>query len=393
MLLFFAFVALLFGLSCLSLFFKKKALLFLAIGCGLCWLFCGIKSITVGTDSSAYFTFYQRIDNASFSYMLSIAKKDYGFYSLMWICSKLGMNYLIFQLFIYLIIWSNVFFFIYLLSKNKCTALYLVFCLSIAFFMTGLRQAFAISLILVSYALLQHASRTKLYLYFISLPLMIVSGAFHFSGFVVAGALILLYFVARGLKIGLLIFSSIYVFALISIESFYSLGTGLFNTNYIPHDFSTIPSTSVMFFAIIFFMYFMFYKRDLIVSLYNKYAPKFIKNFYDKSEPMEHEEHIAKLSKNELYFDYVKSNDLLVWASCAGAITMAFCVANSNFMRFGYYFEPFLALCFANCLGTIKNKKMYITLSVLAFVVFTAYFAISTLRSPNVNDILRYEIW
>lgn len=394
MIIFFAFLFVLLSLTVMSVLFPKKQIIFLIAACVVCWLMCGLKSVNVGTDSIRYFANYQKASSMTLSAAMKIGDKEYGFYFINWLFASSKVPYLVFQLFAYLIIWANVFFCVLLLSNNKGTSFFIIVCLLISFFMTGLRQSIAISIIAVSFALLQLASKKKIYVYFISIPLMIISFLFHMTALYVSILIIACHFLFLDTKLELLIYIPIYLVFIATADSMYALVVDVIKTEYNPSDFKGFPSTSIMFFIFTIICYLILYKRDKARYIANKYFGKIINKILKENETIDDVElNYSISSKNKMQCDYQRVNNLLLLLCGVASVAMIFSSVNSNFMRFGYYFEIFVALALSNAIGTIKTRKVRVVGSISFSMILLAYFVIMTLKSPFANDTLMYSFW
>ena len=118
-------------------------------------LFSGLRHKTVGNDTSAYFSRYIALSEASnFEEGMKSVKdnSDTGFYMFMWGFAKVIKNPQVFLAFISLIYMLGIMFVCYWESPDYAFSMLYVYCMGMFFFsMTGLRQTVAMGLVMLSY--------------------------------------------------------------------------------------------------------------------------------------------------------------------------------------------------------------------------------------------------
>ncbi len=147
----------------------------------LIYLICVLRSTTVGRDIPGYERIYEEtigIPWENFNYV----NFENGYIFLMKVCIKLGLSFQAFFAVVYFIILWPIYLFIKKYSKNKLISVLMYVCyILFEFDLTGLRQALAISIVLLAFIALLEAHRFNKMLYIV---LVLVAASFHKSAYV-----------------------------------------------------------------------------------------------------------------------------------------------------------------------------------------------------------------
>lgn len=132
---------------------KKKKILSISIG--LIWLICVLKKYTVGIDVPGYRKIYiMSADWPWFSFSNVYFEKGYTL--LMQLFSKNGIDFQIFNAFVYTVIYVPWYFFLKRYSKQPTMSIIIYICYQFwVFNMSGLRQGMAMSICLIAFMLLE----------------------------------------------------------------------------------------------------------------------------------------------------------------------------------------------------------------------------------------------
>lgn len=147
----------------------------------LIYLVCVLRSPSVGRDIPGYERIYEetsRISWKNFDYVYF----EKGYILLMKICIKLGLSFQGFFAVVYTIILYPIYLFVKRYSTDKLFSTLIYVCyISFEFNLTGLRQAIAISIVLLSFIALLEAHKFSKVLYIL---LVLVAASFHKSAYI-----------------------------------------------------------------------------------------------------------------------------------------------------------------------------------------------------------------
>lgn len=132
---------------------KKKRILSISIG--LIWLICVLKKYTVGIDVPGYRKIYIMSANWPW-FSFSNVYYEKGYTLLMQLFSKNGIDFQIFNAFVYAVIYVPWYFFLKRYSKQPTMSIIIYICYQFwVFNMSGLRQGMAMSICLIAFMLLE----------------------------------------------------------------------------------------------------------------------------------------------------------------------------------------------------------------------------------------------
>ena len=160
---------------------KKRSNCILLFSFILIYLVCVLRDPSVGRDIPGYREAYEWTRKTSFNDFEYIYFEK-GYILLMKICIKLGLSFQGFFAVVYFIILYPIYLFIKKFSKDKLfSALIYVCYISFEFNLTGIRQALAISIVLLAFIALLEARKFPKILYII---LVLIAASFHKSAYI-----------------------------------------------------------------------------------------------------------------------------------------------------------------------------------------------------------------
>ena len=190
-----------------------KFILFLIV------LIVGLRASSVGPDTAGYMRDFTNFGRLPFIDCLNMASRfEYGFQILIWAVYRLIPNATVFLLICAAFSFWCVYKWIISNCNNHLFALYIFFCVYITFYMTGLRQCLAMSVLLLSYKYLRELSLIKFVL------LVLLAGQFHSIAyfFIFAYPLILIKKHVRLVQIVLLICIPLVYFLRVELFTLFS---------------------------------------------------------------------------------------------------------------------------------------------------------------------------
>ncbi len=375
---------------------KTRHLLCALVPSVLLFLIFGLKGSSVGADSITYINAYHDLRSISSfpseSFFTSLKsynfQNEYGFILFAQFFSKIGIPYLVFQIFVYAVICFCIFYSSWKMSANPIFSILIFVCFTFFnFYLSGLRQSFAMALCLFAITLIVIGGRTPLrtVCYFLLIG---------FAAFWHKSALIFIFpYFLWGVRINLkaflfLIFISVffYIFGGEMYELINSLTSSLFSSNYgdyAPFSFGKGLST-ILLVGIIAVSYCLYVdskaKKNVILWLENKVG------FYKRSQIINDnlDSDLDMARDYRLFSLFVILTFVGVWLSNTNRFSI-------SFGRIGMYFSVFVIFLLANSVEKILNKRIKYTLLSLLFVMFYAYF-IYTAIIPNYLGIGPYTI-
>ena len=376
---------------------KTRQLLCALVPSVLLFLIFGLKGSSVGADSITYINAYHDLKSISSfpseSFFESLKsynfQNEYGFILFAQFFSKIGLPYLVFQIVIYAVICFCIFYSSWKMSTNPIFSILIFVCFTFFnFYLSGLRQSFAMALCLFAITLIVSGGRTPLrsVCYF----LLIGFAAFwHKSALV----FIIPYFLL-GVRVNLkaflfLIFISVFffIFGGEMYELINSLTSSLFDSNYGDYaPFSFGKGLSIILLVGIIIVSYCLYvdskaKENIILWLENKVG------FYKRSQVIADNNQNPDLDKDhnyKLFSLFIILTFVGVWLSNTNRFSI-------SFGRIGMYFSVFAIFLLANSAEKIRNIRIKYTLLSVLFVMFYAYF-IYTAIIPNYLGIGPYTI-
>ena len=356
------------------------------------FILLGFKGSNVGVDSQTYINAYYDLRNIpkfpNPDFFISIRtynfNDEYGFILLAQLFSSMGIPYLVFQLLLYFIICFALFFSTWKLSKNAVASIIIFYCFTyFNFFVSGLRQAFAISLCLIALTIIitggRTAWRTIFYFFFVGLAIFWHKSALIF---------VLPYFFLK-IRIGnrdfvILLFLSLFFYLLGAemyefINAYTSFIIGGSIGDYAPFSFGE-GLTAILMVGIIIFSYFL-YRPSLIKNKGINFVNKHISFFRNSKVAEEKDEEYIRnensfgslciATKKEQQHDYFSLYLFLTFIGTWLMYTNSYSVA---FGRIHMYFSIFMIFLLPIAVEKIKNLRMKNLVLILLFVAFTGYF-------------------
>lgn len=160
---------------------EKKSIRLLVIAICLIYLLCILRASTVGRDLLGYKEVYDLTKKVSWNNFDYVYFED-GYILLMKICTKLKMPFQMFLAIVYFIILVPIGIFINDFSKSKLMSVIIYICyIFFEFDLTGLRQAIAISIVLLAFRILLHNKKGMIFKYVL---LVLIAATFHKSALI-----------------------------------------------------------------------------------------------------------------------------------------------------------------------------------------------------------------
>lgn len=157
-----------------SFFFDNKKTSGLLFFFGMIFLIAvitGLRSENVGHDTANYIFIYENVKSLAFTNVFTTPPYNVlepGYLLLSWLCGNIGLSPYIFILITSLFCIVSIGIWIWQNSKTPMFSLLIFFCMFYTFFLTGLRQSIALSIVLLSYKAI-NKSRWKMFIAFIIL--------------------------------------------------------------------------------------------------------------------------------------------------------------------------------------------------------------------------------
>lgn len=157
---------------------KQKKWLFI-LGCLGLWLFVGLRSNDTGNDTVGYIKHFQNIVNIRWDGIAEAYTKDHGFYYFIKLIRSITSSTMVFKLVTAFASLIGVFDLCYRNTKRPVLALYFYVTIGNLFFiMTGMRQAIAMSICLLSIRFIQKRKIIPFVL------LILLAAQFHHSAYI-----------------------------------------------------------------------------------------------------------------------------------------------------------------------------------------------------------------
>lgn len=382
---------------------KLKLFLCSFIPAILMFLLLALKGANVGADSQTYINAYHDLGSIpnfpSDEFFQSLKaynfQNEYGFILFAQVFSKIGLPYLVFQIFVYSVICFCLFYSSWRLSKNPAFSLLIFFCFTFFnFYVSGLRQSFAMALCLFALSLVISGGRTPLRTVFYFLIVGLAT-FWHKSALI----FIIPYFLIR-IRVNLkamifLVFLSVFffIFGGEMYEFINSLTSSLFEGNYgdyAPFSFGTGLTTILLIFIIAFsyFLYVDSRQKESIISFIERKIP-----FYQEEKQVQQtdpnttdylSDNVVQSNDEHNFSLYIILTFIGVWLSNTNRFSI-------SFGRIGMYFSVFTMFLLSNSIERIRNQKIKYTFLIVFFVAFYGYF-IYTAIIPNYLGIGPYTV-
>ena len=197
-----------------TLFFDNKSAkgrVFFCFVVAFIGIITGLRSENVGHDTANYLVIYDIVSSTPFMQIFTTPPYNVlepGFLILCWFCGYLGLESYMFVLLISLICFTCIGFWIWQNSYSPMFSLLIFFCMFYTFYLTGIRQCIALSIVLLSYRAISE-SKWKWLLFYVFLGFL-----FHRTALI----FILMYFISKikntnkALLFVLLLFPIVYSF-------------------------------------------------------------------------------------------------------------------------------------------------------------------------------------
>lgn len=141
-------------------------------------LISGLRDVSVGSDTVNYKSTFYSAQNMSYFKFLNLSDRDYGYYSFHWLFSNIFNNFQVYLILIAILSMSSIGFFIYKNSDHILMSFLIFESLFFNFFLTGIRQTLAISILLVSWEFIKKRKFAPF------LFIVLLSATFHQSALI-----------------------------------------------------------------------------------------------------------------------------------------------------------------------------------------------------------------
>ena len=203
---------------------KQKKWLFI-LGCLGLWLFVGLRSNNTGADTIGYVESFQNIVNIRWDGIAEAYTKDHGYYYFVKLIRSITSSTVIFKLATAFASLIGVFDLCYRNTKRPVLALYFYVTIgNLYFVMTGMRQAIAMSICLLSIRFIQKRKLIPFVL------LVLIAAQFHHSAYI----FLVMYFLGtrRVDALNMLITIGVTIAAYFSYESLLDVANEMLDYDY-----------------------------------------------------------------------------------------------------------------------------------------------------------------
>lgn len=363
--------------------YKLSKLLSALIPSIILFVILGFKGSTVGADSITYVNAYYyfkdipRFPDPGFFQSLNgfNFKDEFGFILFAQLFSNLGFPYLVFQLLIYSVVCFSIFYSTWRLSKDPIFSILFFYCFTyFNFYVSGLRQCFAISLCLIAVTLILSGGRTmwRSIIYFL---LVGFASFWHISAFI----FVLPFFFIR-IKIStksfmILLFFSVFFFILGAemYELINVIATTILDGNigdYAPFSFGK-GLTSLLMLGLVAFAFYLHTPsrlKERVTQIFVKFIPAFAKNKTSKAFSYSSQKHEDSVFFNDNYSFFVIMCFIGIWLMFTSSYSI-------SFGRINMYFSIFIIYLIPNEINKIENIRIKYFSKIIIFVALLAYFA------------------
>ena len=351
---------------------KAKRISEAVFGGVLLMVFSGIKGVSVGRDTINYYNFYVSLKNVNFWTFPSSGFEE-GFVLLCKIGAKVGLPFWLFSFLLYFLIYSSLSFSIYKNSASIPFSFLIFFCSGFFVFnLSGLRQALAISMILMAFEILKRSNFWSVILFII---IVLLAFTIHRTSIVFLVALL-------GKKVNLTMKSTVLVIPLLLLIFF--LSPKLYEAGFYLYGKSTyFPTTSegggqFLLYLVFLIASIFISEKEISAPFFNSLNGKFTK----------------KKGLNLDCFDSIdeRFSGQYTFLFLFGVLFQSFSLASPVFPRMGLYFSIFQIFVIPIALKQIPKgfSKFVLSFSVILFYIFFFYFY--SLRT-NSLDILPYSFF
>lgn len=203
---------------------KQKKWLFILGAVGL-WLFVGLRSNYTGNDTIGYVESFQRIVNIKWEGIIDAYNRDHGFYYFVKLIRSMTDSVVVFKLVTAFLSLIGVFDLCYHNTKRPVLALYFYVTIGNLFFiLTGMRQAIAMSICLLSIRFIQKRKFIPFLLF------VLLAAQFHHSAYI----FLVMYFLGtrRVDALNMLLTIGVTVLAYFSYENLLDIANEVLDYNY-----------------------------------------------------------------------------------------------------------------------------------------------------------------
>jgi len=326
----------------------------------LLFLVCVLKSNSVGYDTVAYATAYEK-GSSNFEPLFSF---------LMVLFHKMGFTFRIFQIFVYLVIFIPLGFVIYKTSQYPGLTIFL-YCSwwFLVFSFSGIRQSMAISLCLLAIYL---ASKRNFWSIIFSLAIVILSGFLHKSAFIVCIIYPLLFAKDyRSFAPYLLLIQSLFFIFVPYIYEF--IFYGMLKSSYLPDENSGVGELTVIYMLLYLFLVVMSFSNPV----FNK-----VNDIFSHFDRLKRQEQSRLIEEPEVQKEPDSFTELSIVLFGFSVIFETFSRTSLTFTRISYSFLILGIFAIPNVISLQKSRVLKLTLYLLFVLGFLGFFFVECF-SPN----------
>ncbi|WP_239745302.1 EpsG family protein [Mammaliicoccus sp. F-M27] len=312
--------------------------IFLTLAAFLMMLIVSLRNLSFGTDTLVYVEKFKEYNSIDFSriidYLNKIDEKDKTFYLVVRALNFIGVEESLIVVLFSILFLISVFWMIYKYSNNTLISITLFICLGYLFFsLTGLRQTFALTFIIISYKYLRERNIYKFII------LVLLASLFHSTALVFLIAYPLVY-MKLGIKHVVVLIIAFLINILFNTQIYSLLKNFIFNEQY-EYYLNNKESLNYSGFLIqlSIFLFCLLFKKTSLTN-----SPKNI-TFYN------------------LIF--------------IGLIFQLFATNIAVVFRISLYFSIFSIILFSNVISSFKDVYIKILVNIIVIVILIMYLFIS----------------
>lgn len=345
------------------------------------YIFCSLKSTSIGIDTKQYSKIFHTIASSGWEYCFS-ARTEAGFNAFTKIITIFTSSFTVYNFIFYFIVLFSFLLLSILGFKNPSMPFSLIVAFGLQFFLTAYRQTMAIALI--TYAtIFALFTKNKIIRVFLSFSFVAMAFSFHVSA-IVGIAIPIALFASKYKKPPFSLIIGLYCVFFLGVRSINLIVSNIINTSYYPNSRNAVPSTSFLCLAIFSIAYLLNY-HPLFLSNYPFEQPKtkIKKAFYC----------ICSFFRTNFDGDKDVVFKTALFISVVASFVMLFSISSTIFVRIYYYFIPLLCVCVAKTIENRTLKTPQMIGAVFASFISIVYFCISLVKSGYIDYYIPYEIF
>lgn len=335
---------------------SKKSLFLFWVFIILCFVAC-LRNYTVGYDTKQYVTAFNKAASLTLS-NFSYLRYEYGYTFLLWFLNKISSNWQILLVITSLFINFSVLRFIKKNSENPFLSVLIYILLNFYFFYTSaMRQAIAISIVLIGYEYLKKNNNVVFFIY------VLIATLFHQSALL--AFLIPLMKNVKYNKLFIFILFFIYFIGFIFGKNFFIFITK-FSSRLLDYSDSKFFVENYFGALLQFLLNFMLFIIGYLIMLKN--------------------------DRNILY-DKSNNNNTLIGVLAIANLFLLLTVRVGIFNRFSPYFAIFIIIWLPNMIMKLKKSKDRMLVYICCFSVLILYWTVIGVYRPEWYGMIPYQFF